>query len=102
MTSHTITKATTPSGRRLPVAAHTYAVQLAGDYTGASRVLITLPHEGRADLRTDLARIHASLSSPFSFTDFEINHEIEWPKDERLAPCGKEPDTIWELVDQLH
>lgn len=91
----------TRHGRKSPISHHIFAFQIKGDATGATRKLITIKHEGRAELRPDLALMRAAHSSPYSWADYEITFEIEWPKDVRLAPCGSEPAAIWEHIDSL-
>jgi len=99
-TTYPVIKATRHA-RKSPISHHIIAVQIKGDATGATRKLITLKHEGRAEPRPDLALMRAAHSSPYSWMDFEITCEIEWAKDVRLTPCGSEPAAIWELIDSL-
>lgn len=91
----------TRHGRKAPISHHIFAVQIKGDATGATRKLITLKHEGRAELRPDLALMRAAHGSPYSWADYEITCEIQWPKDVRLTPCDSEPEAIWKLIDSL-
>lgn len=91
----------TRHGRKAPMSHHIFAVQIKGDAIGATRKLITLKHEGCAEFRPDLALMQAAHGSPYSWMDFEVTCEIEWAKDERLAPCGSEPAAIWEHIDSL-